>query len=764
METALATELELVLQQQQAGGTASEVTGAAVWTALVVTPQSADIKAEHLLSHVLDVVDQLKGCAGGGASATSRALEECSSFVGKWRTPLGRLLEASGSSCWRASLGRRLDVQTCRFHLILDLRFFDSLKVKDQELFCSGALESLQPGGLLLFVSEEVAVYGTLKRTMRGLRPLADSRLSATSIDEQLTLHAYRRASENSDKSDEQDTFIPGAASQRAARRRTQGYGGPADDRTFVEPARTRISLADQLKAAMAAARVQPQSSSTGQEESRESRAHAPINESEPAEWLSDALELVLLPGRGRGLIVNREVAAGELLMVSHALFMAPADVIQQCVVSWLLEGSPRCKQQFYALFDGKNGNWLPPLSLWAPGAGSEAHPAVPLPNSLEPERIYQILALNGFQADKIEAAAETDPGKSKQMLSTQDSEEGAQVSGLWPVPSLMNHACIPSTVAVPLTRQTLAFVAAYDLPVGAEVTNRYCKLHMPCELRRTELLRQKQFKCLCRRCAVESQGVPTELAQRLAHAQEQASNLDLQPSAFFEALGELSSVCTRELHACADAWLAAEGKGQPRRAETATQDLFKGSFASMFVAKAMASEACGADLVKREAAWREVSRILEQIEPCSPNHLYSVSCHYRTLHESEGDSGAGTRDALQKVFATWLGRHGTLQGCRTSRRPWGGGHLSAFSADERAAAVRAFVSAMSPPGHVDGWIDGLDSSSDWMKVLDSLRSHGLVASLWAKLEAKSALDTSTDLQIPATADAVTELSLDGMD
>jgi hypothetical protein len=37
----------------------------------------------------------------------------------------------------------------------------------------------------------------------------------------------------------------------------------------------------------------------------------------------------VLLPSKGRGLVLSRSVKAGELLLVSKALFLAPADQIQ---------------------------------------------------------------------------------------------------------------------------------------------------------------------------------------------------------------------------------------------------------------------------------------------------------------------------------------------------------------------------------------------------------------------------------------------------
>ena len=41
-------------------------------------------------------------------------------------------------------------------------------------------------------------------------------------------------------------------------------------------------------------------------------------------------LRQVLLPSKGRGLVLSRSVQAGELLLVSKALFLAPAEQIQR--------------------------------------------------------------------------------------------------------------------------------------------------------------------------------------------------------------------------------------------------------------------------------------------------------------------------------------------------------------------------------------------------------------------------------------------------
>ncbi|CAJ1337151.1 unnamed protein product, partial [Effrenium voratum] len=266
------------------------------------------------------------------------------------------------------------------FDCVLNFELLDTLSVKDFLPFCTATLGALRPGGLALFVSEESEAFGTLKRAMRQLRPLATERLVARSLNERLTLHIYRKAEETAPEAE----AVPAkAAKAETASERPAGWG--QWQKAWVQPARPVVDLAKMLRG-----------------DAPEALPEAEEAEVEAEEWLSDALQLVLLPGRGRGLALARPVEAGELLMVSKALFLAPADQIQPVAVSWLLEATVRQKQQFYSLFDGSNGDVLVPLDLYRPGG--DAVEGLPVPERMDPERIYQILALNGLQADKLQA------------------------------------------------------------------------------------------------------------------------------------------------------------------------------------------------------------------------------------------------------------------------------------------------------------------------------------------------------------------------
>jgi len=68
----------------------------------------------------------------------------------------------------------------------------------------------------------------------------------------------------------------------------------------------------------------------------------------------------------------------------------------------------------------------------------------------------------------------------------------------------------------------------------------------------------------------------------------------------------------------------------------------------------------------ERAAAWREVCGVLEQVEPCSPSHIFSAQQHHEAAAQVEvlSKTPAATkqrREALQSFCAAWLGRHGEL-------------------------------------------------------------------------------------------------------
>ncbi|CAE8626708.1 unnamed protein product [Polarella glacialis] len=470
-------------------------------------------------------------------------VQRCTPASVRWLSAdLANELQQSGAELWTtSSQPPSLSNNTTRsglfFGLVIDLGVFDSLASRAGAGFCKAVLGLLRPGGLFLCISDEPEAYGPLRSRMRELRPEAEPRLAVRTVEEEgLSLHAFRKASASSSEAS--------AASQAQAQAPPGGkcrgkdtLPGMFEDATrhasLIQPARPNINPEEACRAAFAAAQVRGGTSNnnnhnnhnsttvperTGQQAAQqvfEPPDSAPGTEH--LEWLSESVDLVLVRDRGRALVARTHIAAGDLLFVCSSVFMASAEQLGMSVLNWLQnpQASTRDKQQFYALFDGNNGSDLPPMALFRPGEGQEqAHKlaSVPQPPAKpDMEQVYRILALNGLQADQLQSAAEADAGRqgvadllgsaARRRLpggaapAPEEEEEGSagqRVSGVWPLFALMNHACTPSVLAVPLSGKLLAFVAACELPVGAELTTRYVRLATTPQPRREELRAQK--------------------------------------------------------------------------------------------------------------------------------------------------------------------------------------------------------------------------------------------------------------------------------
>lgn len=83
-------------------------------------------------------------------------------------------------------------------------------------------------------------------------------------------------------------------------------------------------------------------------------------------------------------------------------------------------------------------------------------------------------------------------------------TEEGTTPSlrGLYPLASMMNHACTPNTRHGYDERQRMAVRAAMHIPAGTEITNSYTSLLWGTTARRYQLAVTKHFLCACSRCS----------------------------------------------------------------------------------------------------------------------------------------------------------------------------------------------------------------------------------------------------------------------
>eukprot|EP00929_Paragymnodinium_shiwhaense_P033798 TRINITY_DN18497_c1_g1_i1.p1 TRINITY_DN18497_c1_g1~~TRINITY_DN18497_c1_g1_i1.p1 ORF type:complete len:906 (-),score=216.29 TRINITY_DN18497_c1_g1_i1:76-2793(-) len=758
---------------------------------LLLAPEGCELLEDGIAADKTDGEAGLLHLAGAmrleGRSGRSELLKASS-------RQLQQLLDAS---LGEAFLTGSTSAAAGELDLIVDVGIFNVLSARDGQTFCEELVAALRPSGLCLIVTEEECEsYGPLKSRMRRLEPTVEPRLAARQFASGPMLHAFRKASESSA---EEGKRPPQAQTLREDRRRKE----PEVHRTFIEPARINADPAKAMQQAMQHATKGADAGYSGVDhrvldtwEAIEKQARPPRKPvavpavdaaAEPPEWVSKSVSICRLSrGKGRGLVTTRPVEAGELLMVTRASFMGAAEVLAASVVSWFrAPGTSQLdKQKVYAAFDGSNGDLVPPLELYLPGQGQQAlAEAPPVPAKMELERLHRILKLNAFQVDALQDAAQNDPGRQRRQLRSRGSPEGnddEQVTGLWPLASLMNHSCLPSVTTVPVTKATLCIVAAYKLPAGAELSNRYFKLDLPAKIRQEELQERQEFLCACPRCAADLSELPEETVQRILLLQEKASALDVPTPDLVSALRGLATT-VREVAGAASRCWCQKHQGLAKCGERVVRSVFKGSFLRVFAAYAMALETQAMersekiasrgksdqdvldtmqDLETREGAWREVCEIYEQLEPCCPSHLFAASQLCRIVQDRCSDAGIhkdanARKEAARYCFATWLGRHGIVRTyCSVvdglSKAPEAlERRLSTLPPKEQAALADAFAES----GMLSAVASPIKADIDWAPALKVLQQFGVLARDWAC--AHTTLSSSQEADSPADSVAV---------
>lgn len=211
---------------------------------------------------------------------------------------------------------------------------------------------------------------------------------------------------------------------------------------------------------------------------------------------VAPSLEVASLPGKGRGVRAVSRLRAGTLLLAERAMALSPEPELVQRLVSFqetLDVDDPRriCLNLMC------DGGLLPlaapvPLCLWPPKGHGSTDRAVDLC------RMQRIVDLNAYRCA---------PPVSEYAFTTQDSTpsdaERHQTYGLFVLGALFNHSCAPNMAKV-LLRDWVFLRAARDVEAGEELTQFYCDVRMPADMRQKELRDLFGFTCNCRRCAFE--------------------------------------------------------------------------------------------------------------------------------------------------------------------------------------------------------------------------------------------------------------------
>jgi len=227
-------------------------------------------------------------------------------------------------------------------------------------------------------------------------------------------------------------------------------------------------------------------------------------------------LELVNIPGRGRGLKVAREVEPGETLLVDKPLVIGPsegsssvgcsgcclskANLICQCN---LLFCSEACKKRWHSEAECKIvvslSQYTSSLSSWL----------MVIRAYLTEDPRIGLLVGDTIQDNDDFTFLSSVLSTSNEVLSSLSSVLKSNTfrrgpgRALCPALAMVNHSCVANCRVRWEEGQgeKLALVAKKRLLEGEEVTITYCSTMLGTPARQKKLVKSKGFQCLCSRC-----------------------------------------------------------------------------------------------------------------------------------------------------------------------------------------------------------------------------------------------------------------------
>jgi len=266
--------------------------------------------------------------------------------------------------------------------------------------------------------------------------------------------------------------------------------------------------------------------------------------------------------GRGRGLYATRKIKTGQFFLVSNAVaityesafttvfhvdntWKVTTTTTREDLVSAVVcaaRKSQRLLRQLYSLQDSSTPDSLdvPAIDLFKTGGQEEQNENL----LVEVNRIRDIIGLNSFGG-----AVHTFASKSKNYEANLGQQD--RFSGLWLLPSVINHSCLPNSSWLKVG-SAMFIHASKPIERGEEITIPYFDVLIPLPQRRAGC-KNWGFKCKCRRCILEHsfrtslEPIITQRFDELIAAR--SDDVDLQAGAEFLSLSVEAEEIIRRSH-----------------------------------------------------------------------------------------------------------------------------------------------------------------------------------------------------------------------
>lgn len=224
--------------------------------------------------------------------------------------------------------------------------------------------------------------------------------------------------------------------------------------------------------------------------------------------------------GRGRGLYATREISTGQLLLVSNAVAVCYEDghstsatvlnvdhrgkintASQEDLVAVVVSAAMKSQillRQLYSLAGSSAPGSLdvPAVESFKTDGHMSGQEEEEEKLQVDVKRIRDIIALNSFGG-----AEQTFASKSK-IYEAKLVQRGQDFSGLWLLPSFINHSCLPNSSRMDVG-SAMFIHASKPIKRGEEITISYFDTLVPLPQRQA-MYKNWGFKCKCRRCILE--------------------------------------------------------------------------------------------------------------------------------------------------------------------------------------------------------------------------------------------------------------------
>lgn len=239
--------------------------------------------------------------------------------------------------------------------------------------------------------------------------------------------------------------------------------------------------------------------------------------------------------GRGRGLYASRDVTAGDILIISNAFaasYNDPHSIELYTKISTIVQQSPKALRQFYSLagYDFHDDMEVPNVKLFDPSVDDYVDTDPPANLEFDEKRVMHIMNVNSFEGE----------------LPSMNAQPDTRLTGLWLLPSLINHCCSPNASRL-VVGEAMFILASCNIQAEEEITISYSDSMAPLKKREDNLAAMGYgFRCQCKRCLTER-----SVQQELKEFSERYHEL------YDTATNEVHSAVTSEVRPSVDKCLA---------------------------------------------------------------------------------------------------------------------------------------------------------------------------------------------------------------